>query len=365
MQPYNRDITMKNRGHSWLPRLSSMRVIIVLFIAMGYASTMPVGPRAQEIGSHLGYEPSWIGIQILFFFSGALALRSLQARRFGIDYLRQRFLNIFPLLTAFTLAAILVIYPLCAPDGRFDLETTTALLKYFALTITAIDPGQPLSGLLDNAPYACLIQGAIWTFRWGLAFHILTAVLGRSPSIIKPQALLITSMITTVVYGITTYLAVKNNWSDLIHAITALRLAYPFLIGMTVWAYRDKMPTSLFKRIAIICLCFAISGAVDRFGPWSPLIEIALCFGWGYSAWLIATSTTAVLSSMDNWPHISPAMYMANWPIAQLLLMQYPNISPMQLVMLSLLLTMLTAATVHYGVTRPLLGKITVQPARP
>ncbi|WP_371396115.1 hypothetical protein [Fretibacter rubidus] len=348
----------------WLPRLTAIRVLAVLVIAMGYASTMPLGPQAHEIGAHLGYQPSWIGVQILFFFSGLLALRSLQAGRYGWTYLKSRIRSTWPVLIAITASVVLVVYPMCADVGQWNVATLLSLATYFFLTITGLDPGRPLPGLLDDAAYTCLIQGAIWTLRWGLVFHIGAAVLGRYHKLIQPPVLLGLSVLTTGSYVAITYLAVQNDWQNLIAIITALRLAYAFVIGMTVWAYRDKLPTSLTVKTAVIATAFVIATAHHYLGPWSPLIEISLCVAWGYSAYLLATSTTPKLSWADNWPALTAALYMLNWPIAQLLLMGFPNMSGPQLVGMTLPLTVLIAGLLYGAMTGRLLRKITVQTAR-
>ena len=71
-----------------LHNLNAIRILIVLMIGFGYASTMPIGPGSAEWGRHLSYDPSWFGLQILFFLSGLMAWRSLSEGRTGWTYLR-------------------------------------------------------------------------------------------------------------------------------------------------------------------------------------------------------------------------------------------------------------------------------------
>lgn len=353
----------------WLPSLNAVRVLTALIVAMGYASTMPLGGDAHEIGSHFGYEPSWIGVQILFLFSGALALRSLDAGRSGWAYLRSRFFTTAPVLIAVTLATVLVIYPLCAAPQDASFDTAIGLVKYFVLTVTALDPGRPLPGLLDSAPYACLIQGAIWTLRWGLLFHFCAALVGRFAVLRSPRLLATAALSAVISYVSITYLAVKQDWQSLIHIVTGMRLLYPFLIGMALWAYKDRLPQSK-GWIAALCLGpIILAGLKYHQGPWSPLIEIGLIASWGFAAWTLALSARMKAwfthsFAGRNW-HITPAIYMVNWPVAQIILMNKPDISAAMLSVLTVGVSLALAVLLHAGLTGRLSRQIAVQTARP
>lgn len=42
-----------------ITQLNAVRLIIVLAISLGYASTMSMGQGNHEWGHHWGYDPSW------------------------------------------------------------------------------------------------------------------------------------------------------------------------------------------------------------------------------------------------------------------------------------------------------------------
>jgi len=340
MQPKAITYVQAKSDENWLTRLSAVRLITIVFIAAGYASTMPDGPASDEWLSHLGYQPSWIGIQILFLFSGALALRSLQAGRYGWAYLKSRILHIAPYLLGVTFLTVAVIYPLFADVKTMSI---TELAGYFLTTVTCINPGQVMPGLLDNAPYACLIQGSIWTLKWGLLFHIIIALLGRVKPLFTPVFLLFCAVISTMLYGVTTYLAVKNEWEHLTPLITAMRLGYVFVIGMALWAYRNHLPKRSTSNLVILLLLLGLAFSKFAFGPWSPIIEISLCAFWGYFAWCLATSKHKALAWMSNWPRLAALLYLINWPIAQILLMSFPQFEAQTLPVISVPLTIVMA----------------------
>lgn len=329
-------------------RLASLRYLTVLMIAIGYASTMAIGPNTAEIFSHFGYDPSWIGVKILFFFSGIMALRSLQNGHIGLRYMRSRILHVGPLLFAVTLLTVLLIFPLFGKAGP---ESGGELLRYFILTVSCLDPGRQLPGLLDDAAYACLIQGAIWTLRWGLLLHIGCAVLGRFESLRRPPLLLVAAVSVTTLYISLTYLAVRQDWAFISPTITGLRLAYPFVIGMAVWAYRDSLPKQPLTQGLILVSFMAAAVIKYSFGPWSPFIEVSLTLFWGYAAWLILSAKTTRLRAFENWPRLAAGLYLIIWPVTQIVVMSAPTLSPNTVMIISVPIAMIIGAVLQFTLT--------------
>ena len=335
---------------SLLPRLNAVRCFIVLIIAFGYASTMSLGPDQHETAVLLGYEPSWIGIQLLFFFSGVLAYRSLLSGKTATDYLKSRVMRVAPLLIAVTLFVILVIYPVLGKPMASSADVI-ALGKYFFLTVTCIDPGRPLPGLLDDALYMCLIQGAIWTLRWGLFFHLCVAFASRIPALIKPPILLLGSLAAVAAYGITAFFAAKLEIEALRTPLVGMRLSYVFIIGMAVWAYRNHLPRSAMIRMAIACGLMGTAVVNYMFLPWTTLIEITLTLSFLYGAWLAATSRTSKLKFLEDWPHLALGIYLVNWPTAQMLLHKFPDLDRATLPLVVLPVSFALALMTHYALT--------------
>lgn len=353
-------------------RLNFVRILIVLAIALGYASTMPLGPDASEAFKHFGYEPSWIGIQLLFFFSGFLALASLQRHQSSLKYLASKALRNGPLLVLFTLLAVGLIYPIFGTSSGNLLKDLAKLGQYAIETISCVNPGQRLPGLLDDSKYMCLIQGAIWTFRWGLILHIGAACAWKLGLLSRKSFIAIYAIASALGYAGTQYLYVINGMESLYLPMMLMRLSFPFLTGMAIYAYRDNMPTSLKVKTTLLVSLGLFAAVNYTFLPWTPLIEISLTAFWGYAAYLLTFSTHQALKWTESWPHLALGFYLANWPAAQILLLLYPGFSPAALmalaIPLALSITVLSYIAVHGPTTnlvnKTLRRKITVQPAR-
>lgn len=348
-----------------LRRLNAVRILIVLFIALGYASTMPLGPGNSEIFAHLGYDPSWIGIHLLFFFSGFLALRSLRRHGSAVIYLKSRAVRNMPLLIVFTLLVVTMIYPLLGVIPEDPVELVAKLGSYFFLTVTCIDPGQTLPGLLDQANYMCIIQGAVWTFKWGMIAHVAVAIVAKLNLFKHDRLILAAAILVAVSHFIISYIQAKSGYDWLITSALGLRLAYPFVIGMACYAYFHKLPKA--PKVKALILASLIGGATlwHEFLLWTPVIEMLVTLFWAYGGLLLATSKTSVLNSLDAWPNLALGMYLANWPTAQLLLLAYPDISSWGLVALTLPVTALVAIIAHMLVSRPAynFARLQIKPA--
>lgn len=340
------------QGSPLLGRLNAVRLAIVLVIAMGYASTMPLGPGTQEILNVYGYDPSWIGIQLLFFISGMLALRSTSQGRSGMAYLSSRFWRNIPALAFLTLATLFILFPLFGTPPDQGLELWARLTKYVALTVFCIDPGIPLEGLLDDARYMCLVQGGIWTLRYGLILHILTAASGRFGLLKDRRLILFGAISVTLIYAITIYVAVKNDMTNLASPLAGLRLSYAFLIGMTAWAYKDLIEKLGQKTLALPVIAFILATLNYTIMPWSPMIEIGLTLFWISLAWFALTRPSPVLNWVQNVPNLTLPVLLVNWPLAQTLLLLNPDVSTAMLILLTLCGTLLLSLLLVYGFSK-------------
>ncbi len=331
-----------------IPRLNAVRVIIALMIALGYASTMPIGPGNKEVLWHMGHDPSWFGIQLLFFVSGYLALRSIRRHGSAFAYLRSRFTRLMPSLLLFTFVAAFIIYPALGAMSGNPGEIFRKLTLYFFATVSCLDPGRTLPGLLDEAYYMCLIQGGIWTLRWGLIAHICAAIGTRLGVFKSNKTVLFLAVLVASAYFAAEYIRAKQGYVWLESPVLALRLSYPFLAGMAIYAYRGAIPkTGKGKTLMLLCLGLA-SAIWYYFLPWTPAIEMLTSAFWAYLAIIFIHSKTPKLAVLDNWPNLALNIYLVNWPVSQLLVLAYPELGSWGIIAMSLPITIIVSAVVHW-----------------
>ncbi len=335
--------------------LGPVRMLVIACIAFGYASTMPIGPGHAEALRTFGYDPSWYGISILFMISGFLALRSLDRHGSSVKFLRSRLGRNLPILIIFALLVILIAYPLFGiPQGttatgssRLELH-----LRYFFKVISCVDPNQLTPGLLDNALYMCVIQGGLWTFRWGMIAFILTAALWVLGALKNTKILLALTILSGICYAGLMLYGGKVSIDNPIFDFTAvsLRLGWVYLMGMCAYAYREKLPRNMLVPIVII-----FAAAVQYYAmPLTPLIEITAEMGIGYLVYLGITSQRRMPNWFKSMPDLSLGIYVFNWPAAQISLLLMPELAPLELFVVAFPITLLLAYVSWASLSRPI-----------
>lgn len=325
----------------FLARLNAVRLIVVGFIGLGYASTMAVGPQSPEWLNVFGYDPSLFGLQVLFFLSGWLALRSLSQERSARDFILSRAKRTLPWLALYTFIVAAILYPLLCDPSAPSLKTGGQLTLYFLETVTLINPGQAMPGALDNALYACLLQGAVWSLQWGaIAF---AGLLGAFMIGLRHRLFYLALFAVTVCAHIG-----ANAWSDstgseqLRPLIPGLRLAFPFLLGIVAYGWRDRLPTRApgWLLIALIALGAA---SLHYYGfRWTYAIEIMATTGWCALAMALLHSS---LRGLAHWPNLVLPFFLGVWPTTQTVLALAPDITVSALVVASLSIALGLAAT--------------------
>jgi len=338
--------------------LAALRIIIVIIIGVGYASTMGIGGDQPEWGRLWGYDPSRYGVQLLFILSGFLAARSMTQGRTIKQFFGSRIRSLWPALIVATLVSVCVIYPvMCAPDAAVRMSAGD-LATYALKTIFLIDPGMRMPGLMDEAKYMCLLQGAIWTLQWGIILHI-GFLLGWFVRLLRfRRLLLLFSILATALYVmvIDTGVADPNFATQVEPIVPGLRLGYAYLIGVTLFQWQDRLRLNL-KRILIgSSLITGLTSVFFLTMPWTSGIEVM-----GILVWLaisVGFLYTAPLA-FKKCPRLAPMLYVSFWPAAQIVVAYTPDISQFDLMRVSFSLAVTGA-----GVMYLLLRETRIQPSR-
>lgn len=341
-----------NADPAVVTRLNAVRLLAVLCVGVGYGSTMAIGPGTAEWLAHLGYDPSWFGLNVLFLLSGFMAWRSVSEGRTGLTYLRSRARRTLPALALYTLAVASVLYPLLCNPERLDADGIGMLLLYVTKTVTLVSPGGVMPGALDEQPYMCLLQGTVWTLRWGAVLHLGTLVLHRVTAG-RTKHLLIAAAGSVAAYWVAASLFAGGQIDALEPVTPALRFSYPWLLGASVFALRHRLPRTGAGWGIVALLLMGLAGLHHEFAGWSPLIDVLATSSWASVALALLHTRARWLR---GWPPLALPVYLGLWPVAQTLLYLVPTLSVTGLILLTLAVSVGLAATVYWvssGVFRP------------
>lgn len=338
--------------------LAPVRMLVVTFIAFGYASTMPRGPQEDEYLRMFGYDPSWYGISILFMISGFLTLRSLQRHGSALKFLVSRCVRNIPIVAIFAFSVVLIIFPLLGDMAAAGLGQH---IQYLIKVISCINPSELTPGLLDNALYVCTIHGGLWTFRWGAIAFVATAVLWMIGGLRNRRQILLLTITLLLAYAALVFYATKTTelHPAFNFVLVGLRLGWAYMLGMCAYAYRGALPRTLFIPLLIIG-----AAAVQYYAlTWTPFIEISTEFGLGYLVYLGITSRRNFRSPDAKHrskpiPDLSLGLYVFNWPVTQIVLLMAPGLTPLPLFGISYPITILIAFLVWGVVSRRLNARL-------
>lgn len=338
--------------------LAALRILIVLVIGIGYASTMGIGTDSVEWGHHWGYDPSWWGVNLLFILSGFLALRSFTQDRSVFDFFGSRLWSLWPALLAATLVTTVLLYPIMCDTEATRTLGAGALAAYFFKTVFLIDPGAALPGLLDDAKYACLMQGAIWTLRWGLALHV-AFIVGYKLRLFAHRNLIagLFGLALLVYMTLVASSVAYPDFGELIAVfLPGVRLGTAYLAGTVLFAWQGKLMVSWRYMLPAAVAFAGLATLHDAFLGWSPILEVL-----GTAFWL--TCCLGFLGyaplQLRKCPRLTPVLYVTIWPAAQVIVALFPGLSQGGVIEFSLALASLGAVVVFL-----LLRQAHVQPAR-
>ena len=312
-----------------LPRLHALRTLTVLIMVVGYASTMPLGPAAREMGTIFAVQPSWLAVEVLFALSGFLAMRSLHRHGSGFQLIASRARRNLPLLVLVTAVVVGLVYPVLSVGEGMGARD---LARYFLLTVSCADPGQVMPGALDDAHYACLLQGAVWTFRWGAIAYLATALAWRM-GLLHSKAIVLGGAALGVLAHITLHWLSVGPVPELLVPATGLRLLSAFAVGVAAWCL--PAPTPKFAAFGA-ALALGLAAVNYHLLPWTPLIALGLFIACALPAFAILRSTGPKLRWMQDWTPLALPLFLLNWPVAQIWLHFRPDVTPGQLVLVTL-----------------------------
>jgi peptidoglycan/LPS O-acetylase OafA/YrhL len=151
--------------HSRDNNFTLLRLLAACAVLLSHAFPLATGDRASEpLRAALGCTPGSIAVDLFFLISGMLVTASLLRRDSARDFVRARFLRIWPALTVVVLLMVFALGPAFTtlPLGRYfaERETWRSLGKNLVL-LRGI--GYTLPGVFASNPSPGAVNGSLWT----------------------------------------------------------------------------------------------------------------------------------------------------------------------------------------------------------
>ncbi|MEM9196245.1 MAG: acyltransferase [Pseudomonadota bacterium] len=294
--------------------LIRMLAAAAVLVSHAYPITLGAGVREPLYGL-IGLSLGKVAVYIFFGISGFLIAQSFERARSTGAFLAARGLRIFPGLIAVVALTALVLGPAVTtlPLGAYF--TDPGLIGYVVRNITLASLQYDLPGVFADHPFPGVINGSLWTLFPELVCYALVLVVGLAGFLARGWR--IWAVIAAYAVVCLAYYSVPALRMALPAPLAALLakllpLAFPFIIGMAFYVWRDSLPLGLLPGLGLIVLVVLLRDTA--------LYYVAFDLALVYWTFLLGYLPGGVLRRYNRLGDYSYGFYIYAFPMQQLTL---------------------------------------------
>jgi len=281
-----------------------------------------------------------------FVISGFLIAQSWVRGRGMGNFVKKRFLRIYPGFAVALLFCIFAVGPLAGANLSVYFRDP-ATWRFFWAPLLLWKVQFNLPGTFSHNPFAGTVNGSLWTIPYELKCYVLVAVLGLLGLYRRRVAVLVLFAAVFAFYNAEPYLHIRH-FHALLDRDYLPRLVTYYLAGMTAYFYQDKLVHSRWLAgVSLVALAVTLHHGLSLTLP---------LFGT-YLLLYAAFSRTLKVQSFGRHGDISYGLYLYAFPVQQLLVMRWQHsLTPATLFLAALPCTCLLAAASWRWIERPFLA---------
>jgi peptidoglycan/LPS O-acetylase OafA/YrhL len=320
-----------------------IRLLAAIAVLVSHAWPIALGPESDEpLEVMTGYTLGTLAVWIFFAISGYFIAASFVRSRSTFDFLAARALRLFPGLLVSVLVVTLVMGPLVSDLGLrvyvLHHDTWAAIVR----NVTLVRPKYTLPGVFEGNPYPA-VQGSIWTLIHEVLCYGLVFLAGIAGLLHRRRAMTVAIVVWLALWLLPAIVDLQMPMP----VMQTRELSFPFVLGMTFWVWRDRLPLSILGVLATMALATALKGTSLYFG--------ALCLSLTYTTFWVAYVPKGLIRSFNRLGDYSYGMYIYAFPIQGLAVWMFGPLSALENIALSLPLTLLCSVLSWHLVERPAL----------
>ncbi|QIO98923.1 acyltransferase family protein [Bradyrhizobium symbiodeficiens] len=312
-----------------------LRMIAAGAVLISHAYPLSFGPETSEpLETALGMTLGTLAVLTFFAISGYFISLSFHNRRSFVHFATARALRIYPGLLCVLVLTALILGPATTKIGlaRYLSDQETFLYIPRNLALWPLQFGLP--GVFVENPYPVAINGSLWTLVYEVLCYIMLTVVGFAglTSNWRRYALFL------AVYAFWYIGSIPLIREDYPH-ITILRnlhmLSFPFVAGMTIFQFRDRMQLRL-----LFVILLALVTAISYGRPWFHELFVV---SWSYTIFYIGFLKCRLLFAYNRLGDYSYGMYIYAFPVEQIIASLYVKSTPVMMVAMSMPITVVLA----------------------
>ena len=321
-----------------------IRMAAATAVLVSHAWPIVYGPGTVEpLEGETGHSLGTFAVYIFFALSGFFISASFAGSNSVAKFLLARGLRLFPGLAASLVLVALIMGPLVSdlPVTSYlaHRETWTFLLRNLTLWHAQFT----LPGVFESNPYPA-VEGSIWTLIQEVLCYALVFLAGVT-GLLRRRAWMSAALVAYFVLWLA-----QATFPIALHPklVQLHELSLPFVLGMTFWLWRDRIPLTWIGVALLAVLAFATAATPVGF----PVMVLSLT----YATFWLGLVPGGGLRRYNQLGDYSYGMYVYAFPLQGLLVSVLGPITPWAHIALAVPLTLILAVLSWRFVEAPALA---------
>jgi peptidoglycan/LPS O-acetylase OafA/YrhL len=296
-----------------------LRMVAATAVLVSHAYPLALGANATEpLTYFLGMTLGTLAVCSFFAISGYFILQSFDRKRDLTEFTAARILRIYPGLFAALFLTVFVLGPIFTEVSVGAYFSHPETLLYIPRNLSLIALQYELPGVFGANPYAGAINGSLWTLVYEVACYAMVAGVGLCGIASNTSRFAVFLIAYCGIYLILSVLELHSSRLDV-----AQQLSLPFVIGMSLFYFREYLRLRLDLLIAVIGVTFFSYGL-----PWFSQVFM---FAWCYVLLYIGFAKVRPLLVYNRLGDYSYGMYIYAFPVQQVVVVISKGCTPLEL----------------------------------
>lgn len=315
-----------------------IRVIASLLVLFTHSFALVEGSSmAEPLKLSLGTTLGTIAVDIFFITSGFLIAGSFFNKNSILSFIWARILRIYPAIIVSMIFSVFVIGLIFTKYSIFEYLSNIDIYKFFFTNIILYFRIEySLLDIFENNPIAYTINGSLWTLPFEIKMYIYLAIIGTI--LILFQKFIKKPIVKISFFIIVLFALIQDMiYHFYFNKIDAsVYLFYMFFVGSAFYIFRDYIYLSF--KLFLIMLVILLFSSFDR-----EVFFVIYTLFLPYMVFFLAYIPSGIIREFNKLGDYSYGIYIYAFPIQQSIVSIYPNISIVNMVIVSSFTTFILA----------------------
>jgi peptidoglycan/LPS O-acetylase OafA/YrhL len=305
-----------------------LRILAAGAVLVSHAYPISLGPGSVEPLDHvLGMSLGTLAVITFFSISGYFISQSFHSKPSVLEFAAARALRIYPGLLVVLLLTVLALGPVFTKIDLALYFSNRDTLLYIPKNLSLWRLQYELPGVFGDNSYPGAINGSLWTLAYEVACYTMVATVGKLGLARNYMRFAWFLAAYTACY-VAALPVVRTNSDHLMILQNIHLLSLPFVIGMTLFQFRQKIPFNLLTLSALF------TASMISYG--SPWFHELFLLAWYYAMLYIGFLKYRPLQTYNRLGDYSYGMYIYAFPVQQAISALYKGCPPVIMMALSL-----------------------------